>query len=331
MKKLIKATVLSSLASVSIYASNCDVTLTTSAYVNWNAINASKSAGLYDAIEKEKGCKLTIEYKPDYLQSLDFFKAKKADAVTVTNLDQMSALNMEDTTAISLQDYSNGNDGVISREGMSIKDLKGQKIWMVTKSISEQLWVLAAKKAGLDPYRDFKIQHMDLDSSLRAGYDAKKIDNIVTWNPSLSYLAKLTKAKKSISSSAQFPGAIIDMIVLRSSTKNFDQKADFLRSCWDKTAEVIATKKGTEYDDFMKMISKDMGSSVDEAEEMLSGAKIFTPKEELEFFKNRLPLLQEQTYKLANENEFFADSLSYKLIEKKGSKEIPASIFFDIR
>ena len=319
-------------ASMQLFASDCDVTLTTSAYVNWNAINASQNSGLYKSVEKEHNCKLKIVYYPDYLQSLDYFKSTKADAVTVTNLDQMTAISSRPSVSVVLQDFSNGNDGVISRKAETISDLKGKEIWMITKSISEQLWIKVAKKAGFDPYKDFKIRHMDLDSNLRSAYDAGKIDNIVTWNPALEYLLQQTKSKKTIASSADFPGLIIDMIVLGKNVENFDKKAAFLRACWDKTASVIHSKRGKEYNNFMLAIADDMGSSVGEAKTMLNGAKIFSPKQELEFFKNSLPTLQKDTYNLAVENEFLADSISYKLDDKNGGDtKVPATIYFDIK
>jgi NitT/TauT family transport system substrate-binding protein len=319
-------------AAATLSAAECQVTLTTSAYVNWNAVNASQKAGLYDAIEQEHHCHLKIVYYPDYLQSLNYFTTGSADAVTVTNLDQMTALASRPSTAVVLQDYSNGNDGLISRHGTSVKGLKGQDIWMVTKSISEQLWVKTAEKAGMDPYRDVSIKHMDLDSNLRAAYDAGKIDNIVTWNPALEYLVQQTDSRKTLASSADFPGIIVDMIVLGKDVPGFEKKATFLRACWDKTAEVIHAKRGKEYNAFMTAIADDMGSSIGEAKTMLGGAKIFTPKEETAFYKNDLPALQGETYRLAAENEFLADPVAYRLHGKKGGDaKTPESVFFEIR
>ncbi len=326
-------TALAALAlSTTLWASQCEVTLTTSAYVNWNAVNASKKAGLYDAIEQQHGCKLTIVYYPDYLQSLNFFTTGNADAVTVTNLDQMTALSSRDSVAVVLQDYSNGNDGLIARHAESVAALKGKEIWMVTKSISEQLWVKVAKKAGMDPYRDVAVKHMDLDSNLRAAYDAGKIDNIVTWNPALEYLVQQTDSRKTLASSADFPGIIVDMIVLGKEVPDFEKKADLLRACWDKTAEVIHAGRGKEYNAFMTAIADDMGSSLGEAKTMLNGAMIFTPAEETAFYTQQLPALQADTYVLAAENEFLAEPVAYELQGKKGGDaSAPASVFFGIR
>jgi NitT/TauT family transport system substrate-binding protein len=326
MKKIILSM---SLVAVSLMASDCKVNLTTSAYVNWNAINASQKAGLYQDVEKKFDCKLNIVYYPDYLQSLDYFKAGKADAVTVTNLDQMTAISARPSVAVVLQDYSAGNDGLISRHGKTLNDLKGKDIWMVTKSISEQLFIEVAKKGGLDPYKDFKIKHMDADSNLRAAYDAGKIDNIVTWNPALEYLVQKTDTKKVIDSSKNYPGLIVDMLVLGKDVSDFDKKSAFLRACWDKTASVIHSGRGNDYNGFMVAIADDMGSSIGEAKTMINGSKIFTPDEEVKFFSG-MPVLEKTAYDMAKDYEFLMEPVGYDISGTVGG-DVKPTVFFDIK
>lgn len=322
-----------SVAASSVLAGDCQVKLTTSAYVNWNAINAAKNIGLFDKIEKDNKCELKITYYPDYLQSLNAYVAGQQDAVTVTNLDHMTAIAPYPGIGVVLQDYSNGNDGLISRNGKTLKDIKGQEVWMVTKSISELLFVEAAKAEGLDPYVDFKIQHMDMDSNLRAGYDAGTIDNIVTWNPALGYLTSQTKTKKTIVDSSKFPGLIVDTIVLNPTTSDFETKAKLLREAWDLTAELINKKSGVKYTNFIQALAEDMGSTTKDAKDMLAGSKVFTPTEELEFYQSKMASMQETTYKVAMENEFFMTEkpISFLVSGHKGgdlSVEIPNVKYF---
>jgi NitT/TauT family transport system substrate-binding protein len=331
---MIKKATLSLIATMALganlYANNCEVKLTTSAYINWNAINASQSAGLYKEVEKQHKCKLTIDYQPDYLNSLALFSTNKADAVTVTNLDQMTALSSVPSVAVVLQDYSNGNDGLVSRKGKTLSDIKGQEIWMVTKSISEQLFVVAAQKEGLDPYKDFQIKHMDLDSNLRSGYMSGQIDNVVTWNPALDAIAQ---SGNTVVTSANFAGHIVDMIVLNKETKEFDKKAKFLRALWDKTAKVINGGRGDEYNSLLTSLVDETGGSIGEVKTMLKGSKIFTPKEELKFYKSELSVLQEKTFSIASQNGFFeGGEATYRLDGKMGgdTKGTP-SVFFSIQ
>ena len=331
MKKLILSAVAASMVlGSSLMGSECKVDVTTSAYINWNAINASQNAGLYEGVEKEYGCQLVINYQPNYLNSLALFTTSKVDAVTVTNLDQMTALSSVDSVAVVLQDYSFKNDGLVSRNGKTLKGIVGQEVWMVTKSISDQLFVLATEKEGLDPYKDFKIMHMDLDSDLRSGYMAGQIDNVVTWNPALDAVAQ---SGNTIVTSKEFPGHIVDMIVLNKNTKDFAKKAEFLRALWDKTASVINDARGNEYNALVTALVDETGGSIGEVKIMLNGSKIFTQEEELEFYKNELPALQAKTFKVADENGFFIDSAAtYDLLgQKGGNKKGSATVFFDVQ
>ena len=331
---IVKKTTFSLIVAIALgsnlYAKGCEVKLTTSAYINWNAINASQSAGLYKDVEKKHDCKLTINYQPDYLNSLALFSTNKADAVTVTNLDQMTALSSVPSVAVVLQDYSNGNDGLVSRKGKKLADIKGQEVWMVTKSISEQLFVVATQKEGLDPYKDFKIKHMDLDSNLRSGYMGGQIDNVVTWNPALDAIAQ---SGNSVVTSADFPGHIVDMIVLNKNTKEFDKKAEFLRALWDKTAKVINGGRGDEYNKLVTSLVDETGGSIGEVKIMLKGSKIFTPDEELQFYKSKLPALQEKTFLVASENGFFeGGDATYSLNGKVGGdSKGTATVFFEVK
>lgn len=321
-------------AVVSMYSfntsANCEVSLTTSAYINWNAINASQVAGLYQSVETEHDCKLKINYQPDYMVSLPLFTSKRVDAVTVTNLDQLTLLSGRQSQAVVLQDTSHGNDGIVSRTAKNLTEMKGQEVWMIRYSISEQLFVAKAKSMNLDPYKDFIVKHMDSDAALRSAYMENKIDNVVTWNPALD---AISNSGNIIATSADFPGIIVDMIVLGKDVDNYNQKANFLRALWDKTALVIHTGRGRDYNNLIMALVEETGGSIGEVKTMLKGSRIFTPEEEVDFYKGKFTSLQEGTYKLANENGFFEyTSAAYKLHEVKGGNDSTRiTAFFDVK
>ena len=67
----------------------------------------------------------------DYVAGMDAFAAGQADAVCMTNGDALviGAASGKPSTAIILNDYSNGNDMVVGRPGLeSISDLKGLRV-----------------------------------------------------------------------------------------------------------------------------------------------------------------------------------------------------------
>ncbi len=326
------ASLLSGLSTAS--ASDCEVNLSTSLYINWVAIDASQDAGLYRDVEREHDCKLVLNHQPDYLNSLAAFTSGTSDAVTVTNLDQMLALAGRDSTTVVIQDYSNGNDGVLIRNGSSLSDIKGQKVYMVRASISEQLFIKAAEAENLNPFKDFNLVHVDSDALLLSGYTAGKYDNIVTWNPALE-VAQASEGTI-VSTSADFPEMIVDMIALSTDVPNFEKKATFLQAVWDKTASVLESRRGDNYESLILSLTNKAGASVGEVRTMLKGSKIFTPDEEVEFYNGNFAASQADTYSLAVDAGMFeemnAPTPRYEVNgQKGGDNSAPVTVRFDIK
>ena len=65
----------------------------------------------------------------DYAPSLDAFVAKNIDACTMTNMEalDMPAAAGVDTTSIIIGDYSNGNDAVLVRNGLTLRQASRQE------------------------------------------------------------------------------------------------------------------------------------------------------------------------------------------------------------
>ena len=87
----------------------------------------------------------------DYAPSLDAFVARNIDACTMTNMEalDMPAASGVPTTAILIGDYSNGNDALLVRNGLQMKDLAGKKMLLVQKTVSEYLFDRAMTMNGL--------------------------------------------------------------------------------------------------------------------------------------------------------------------------------------
>lgn len=67
----------------------------------------------------------------DYVAGMDAFAAGQAHAVCMTNGEALvtGAASGKPSTAIILNDYSNGNDMVVGRPGLdSIRDLEGLRV-----------------------------------------------------------------------------------------------------------------------------------------------------------------------------------------------------------
>ena len=74
----------------------------------------------------------------DYIPSVEAYVAQQVDACTMTNMEclDMPAASGIDSTALIIGDYSNGNDGIVTRGDLKVRDLKGLEISLVELSVS---------------------------------------------------------------------------------------------------------------------------------------------------------------------------------------------------
>ena len=96
-----------------------------------------------------------------------------------------------DTTAIIVGDYSNGNDAVLTRNGVKLKDLPGKKLLLVEKTVSQYLFERGMALNGLES----QIKQVRLvntsDSDIAAAFlSDTSHPAVVTWKPLVSQIAK---------------------------------------------------------------------------------------------------------------------------------------------
>src|SRR5215470_8468739 len=111
-----------------------------SVYVGWDPYYYMARSGILKKWADKYGVDIKVQ-RFDYAPSLDAFVAKNIDACAMTNMEalDMPAAAGVDTTAVLVGDYSNGNDAVLTRNGLTLKDLSGKKILLVQKTVSEYL------------------------------------------------------------------------------------------------------------------------------------------------------------------------------------------------
>ena len=111
-----------------------------SVYAGWTPYHYLMQSGIMRKWADKYGITIKIQ-RFDYAPSLDAFVAKNIDACTMTNMEalDMPAASGVPTTAIIIGDYSNGNDALLVRNGLQMKDLPGKKMLLVQKTVSEYL------------------------------------------------------------------------------------------------------------------------------------------------------------------------------------------------
>src|SRR5689334_5097882 len=121
-----------------------------SIYAGWTPYHYMNKAGILKKWADKQGITIKVQ-RFDYAPSLDAFVAKNIDACTMTNMEalDMPAASGVPTTAILVGDYSDGNDAVIARGGVQLKDLASRKMLLVQKTVSEYLFDRAMTLGGL--------------------------------------------------------------------------------------------------------------------------------------------------------------------------------------
>ena len=209
------------LFAVSAFAQKPVFTVGWSVYAGWTPYYYMNKAGILRKWADKYG--ITIQVKRfDYAPSLDAFVAKNIDACTMTNMEalDMPAASGVPTTAILVGDYSNGNDALLVRGGLQLKDLPGKKMLLVQKTVSEYLFDRAMTINGMkDKIKQVKAVNTSDSDIATAFIGDTSAAAVVTWKPMVSQLAK-QKGVASLFDSSKIPGEILDLTVVRTEVLN---------------------------------------------------------------------------------------------------------------
>ena len=138
----------------------------------------------------------------------------------MTNMDAltMPAVGGVDSTALIVGDFSNGNDGIVMKNGSAVTDLKGRDIKLVELSVSHYLLARALEINGLTE-RDLTVVNTS-DSDIAALFASDPNGAVVTWNPPLMQCRNVKDANL-VFDSSRIPGEIIDLMVVRTDVPGY--------------------------------------------------------------------------------------------------------------
>lgn len=177
-----------------------------------------------------------MEYGP----SMEAFQAGKVDAVTVASGDLLvMAAAGKAAKGILLTDYSNGNDMIVAKPGItSIKGLKGKKIGLKL-GLVEHLMLLKALELNGMHEADITLVNVptnDTPQTLASG----GVDAIGAWQPNAGAALSALPGSKAIYTSKDVPGLIYDFVAV-SSESLAARKADWAKfvSVWPKIVAYI--------------------------------------------------------------------------------------------
>ena len=212
-----------------------------SIYVGWMPWGYAADSGIVKTWADKYGIEIEVVQINDYIESINQYTAGSFDAGVMTNMDALTipSVGGVDTTALIVGDFSNGNDGVVLKNGTSVKDLAGRKVNLVELSVSHYLLARALESAGMSE-KDLTVVNTS-DADIVAAYTGSDdVDAVVTWNPQLSAVTA-HKGSTKVYDSADIPGEIIDMLVVNTDTLKDNPKfAKALVGAWYETMAVMS-------------------------------------------------------------------------------------------
>lgn len=190
-----------------------EYTIAWTIYAGWMPWPYADQAGIVKKWADKYGVKIKVVQVNDYVESLNQFTAGKVAGVTAANMDALTipAAAGHDSTVVVMGDYSNGNDGVILKDGASMADIKGRSVNLVENSVSHYLLARGLESVGLK-MPDVKVVNTS-DADIVAAFSAPETKALVTWNPQLSEVAKMPGAKL-VFDSSKIPGEIQDLLIV---------------------------------------------------------------------------------------------------------------------
>ena len=214
---LLLATLLTALSTSSYAAEKNSFRLAWTIYAGWMPWDYAESSGIMKKWADKYGIDIEITQINDYIESINQFTAGEFDGVVATSMDALSipAASGVDTTALIVGDYSNGNDGIVSKDARTLKDLKGDSIHLVELSVSHYLLARALDSVGLRE-RDITLVNTS-DADIVSAFQTPDVTTVVTWNPLLTEVSAMPGASQ-LYDSSKIPGHIKDLTIVNSDT-----------------------------------------------------------------------------------------------------------------
>ncbi len=290
-----------------------------SIYAGWQPWDYADQSGILDKWAQKYGIEIEL-VRMDYIASVEAFAAKKIDACTMTNMEalDMPAASGVSTTAIIMGDFSNGNDAILTRDGLDVSGLRGEEIFLVELSVSHYLLARALEKHGMAEEDVTIINTNDSDIAPAFIANTKQLA-VVTWNPMVMQIA-VEPGVINIFDSSAIPGEILDLMVVRTDVlKKNPVLGKALAGAWYEVMGVMS-QRGSSANKAMQVMADSAGCSLTEYKKQLkttamfykaSQAAQFTAGEEI---KEKMDSVRKFCYShgLLGENASSADEVGIK-------------------
>ena len=245
-----------------------------SIYVGWMPWQYAEESGILKKWADAYDIEIEL-VQMDYIASVEAYVSGQVDACVMTNMEclNMPAASGVDSTALIIGDYSNGNDALLVRDGLKVKDLAGEEVSLVELSVSHYLLARALEKNGMseDDVRVLNTSDSDIGPIFVSNKSQKAV---VTWNPIVMEIEQTPGVSK-IFTSADIPGEVIDMMVVNTKTLNKNPNlGKALTGAWYETMSVMS-RRGAASDKALTSMASGAECSLTEFKAQLKTTAMF--------------------------------------------------------
>ena len=237
------------------------------------------------AVEKDlfaaNGANVEMRWFDGYLASMEAFAVGQLDGNCQTLNDTISfaadAANGE--VVVLVNDNSAGNDKIIVTEDInSLEELKGKTVALEEGVVDDFLLTLALEENGMSR-DDVIIENLETGAAA-AAFAAGKVDGVGAFPPYWQ-VALEREGSKELLSSAEFPGAIPDLLAV--SQTLIDERPDQVQAIVNTWFDVLAfMEENPEESD--EIMAARAGVTPEELQKFKEGTRMFTLEDNLEAF-----------------------------------------------
>jgi NitT/TauT family transport system substrate-binding protein len=257
-------------------SSGAKITIGYSAWPGWIPWAVADEQGLFE----QNGVEVELKWFDSYTDSIAALSSGAIDANSQTLNDTLSAVSGGAQLRVVLtNDNSTGNDQIIAAEGInSVADLRGKKVAVEEGTVDHYLLLLALEEANLTE-QDIQLVPMLTDAAATA-FVAGEVDAVGVFAP-FTTTALERPGSKAVATSAEFPGAIPDHLVVSDELNN--SRAEDVQKIVDTWFDTVAWIRDNR-DAALKIMAERGGVSVEDYETYDSGTTIFTRQQNLDAF-----------------------------------------------
>ncbi|MCG8348116.1 MAG: aliphatic sulfonate ABC transporter substrate-binding protein [Chloroflexales bacterium] len=265
------------------------------------------------AVEKDlfaqNGVNVEMVWFEGYLDSINAFASGRLDGNSQTLNDTLSSVAAgADQVIVLVNDNSTGNDQIIvSAEINNVADLAGKTVAAELGTVDHFLLLLGLRDAGISQ-TDINFQPLETGAAA-AAFVAGQLDAVGVFAP-FTTRALQREGSKVLFSSADYPGAIPDHLVLSRALVNErpDDVQKIIQTWYDTLAYIEANP-----DEAYAIMAERAGVSVEDYRTYDEGTTIFSVQDNLNAFSPgdsmaHLPYAAQQIADFLVENELAASA-----------------------